>query len=332
MLEFSWPWFLIVLPAPIVCYFLPSKSPQHKAIWWPNRQLFAQLQDTHSLSPKGHLSALLLALAWLLLVIAIARPSWLGDPTRVTPSGRDLLIALDLSGSMQVTEMQIDGESVDRLSAAKSVLADFIQRRRGDRIGIIVFGSKAYLQAPLSFDNQTINQLVQETQIGFAGEKTAIGDAIGLAIKQLENKPAQQKVLILMTDGANTAGRVQPQQAANFAASQQVKIHTIGIGAEQMLVQGFFGPKSINPSADLDEALLQNIAQQTGGQYFRAQSTQQLQDIYQLLDELEPTPSEELWQRPKTDLLSFFGALSLAFFGLSLLTHKQHHWRLRGRP
>ena len=331
MLELNWPWFLLILPLPLFMYFLPSKNQQQSSIWWPSAKLLAQHQETTQLNPKFNISLLLLALAWIALVFAIARPSWLGEPTQVTPSGRDLLIALDLSGSMQVTDMSLNGESADRLSAAKSVLADFIQRRRGDRVGIIVFGSKAYLQAPLSFDTTTINQLVQETQIGFAGEKTAIGDAIGLGIKQLENKPSDQKVLILMTDGANTAGRVQPQQAANFAHSQQVKIHTIGIGADQMQVQGFFGPKSINPSADLDEALLQNIAQQTGGEYFRARSTADLQSIYNILDHLEPTPSEDLWQRPKTDFFHYLAMLALIFFALALASSKQFQWRLKVR-
>ncbi|GAB3477592.1 hypothetical protein GCM10027340_05860 [Marinomonas epiphytica] len=247
----------------------------------------------------------------------------------MTPSGRDLLIALDLSGSMQVTDMTIDEHSADRLQAAKLVLAQFIEQRRGDRLGVIVFGSKAYLQSPLSFDTKSVNQLIQETQIGFAGEKTAIGDAIGLGIKQLEDKQADQKVLILMTDGANTAGRVQPLQAAEFAKNQGLKVHTIGIGADSMLVQGFFGPKAVNPSADLDEALLKNIAAQTGGQYFRARSTEQLSDIYQILDQLEPTPSSEQWQRPKTSLFRPFTLAALGFLALTLILSNPTITRLK---
>ncbi|MDB4837364.1 VWA domain-containing protein [Marinomonas sp.] len=209
---------------------------------------------------------------------------------------------------------------MNRLEAAKSVLSQFITKRIGDRIGIIVFGSKAYLQAPLSFDTDTINQLIQETQIGFAGENTAIGDAIGLGIKRLEDKPSDKKVLILMTDGANTAGRVQPQQAATFAASQHVRVHTIGIGAERMMVQSFFGQRAVNPSRDLDESLLKNIAAETGGQYFRAKSTDDLRQIYQTLDELEPTPTEDIWQRPITSLFHWLCLGSMVCFGLSMIT------------
>ena len=162
--------------------------------------------------------------------------------------------------------------------------------------------------------------MVQETQIGFAGEQTAIGDAIGLGIKRLEDKPADQKVLILMTDGANTAGRVSPLQAANFAAKEQVTIHTIGIGAESMTVQGFFGPKTVNPSSDLDQPLLTNIAELTGGRFFRARSTEELRSIYEVLDELEPTPSDAILKRPKTTLFHWLGFLSLVFFSLMMVS------------
>jgi Ca-activated chloride channel homolog len=323
MLELSWPWFLLLLPLPVIMYFLPKAKPKGDGIWWGNSEHFVNHQDNKALTKRPSLRYACLLMSWILLVFAITQPVWLGEPTKVTPSGRDLLIALDLSGSMQVSDMALNDQPANRLEAAKSVLSGFIQARRGDRIGIIVFGSKAYLQAPLSFDTKTINQLVQEAQIGFAGEQTAIGDAIGLGIKRLEDKPSDKKVLILMTDGANTAGRVQPQQAAAFAASQGVRIHTIGIGADSMIVQSFFGPKAINPSSDLDETLLKNIAAQTGGEYFRAKSTQDLQAIYQTLDTLEPTPTEDIWQRPLTSLFHWLGLGSIAFLALSLLASQQ---------
>lgn len=326
MLELSWPWFLLLLPVPFIMYFLPKAKPKGDGIWWGNTEQLIDHQDGKAIPKRPSMGYFCLLMSWIMLIFAISQPVWLGEPTKVTPSGRDLLIALDLSGSMQVSDMELNGQPANRLEAAKSVLADFIQERRGDRIGIIVFGSKAYLQAPLSFDTKTINQLVQETQIGFAGEQTAIGDAIGLGIKRLEDKPSDKKVLILMTDGANTAGRVQPQQAAAFAASQKVKIHTIGIGADSMVVQSFFGPKTINPSSDLDETLLKNIAAQTGGEYFRAKSTEDLQSIYQTLDALEPTPAEDVWQRPLTSLFHWLGLASLIFLGLALLANKQFTW------
>ncbi|AWY00420.1 BatB protein [Marinomonas primoryensis] len=329
MLELSWPWFLLILPLPFILYFLPKTKVKGDGIWWGNTSQLIHHQGNNVLPRNPTLRYACLALSWFLLVLAIAQPVWLGEPTKVTPSGRDLLIALDLSGSMQVTDMTLNDQPANRLEAAKLVLSDFIKERRGDRIGIIVFGTKAYLQAPLSFDTKTINQLVQETQIGFAGEQTAIGDAIGLGIKRLEDKPSDKKVLILMTDGANTAGRVQPQQAATFAASQNVRIHTIGIGADSMMVQSFFGPKAINPSSDLDETLLKNIAAQTGGEYFRAKSTEDLRAIYQTLDALEPTPAEDIWQRPLTSLFHWLGFGSVAFLALSLLASRQVSLRTR---
>ena len=318
MFELQWPWALLALPFPIVLYWLRRKNAAATPLYWRYSDAFKHTQISQP-PKRQRLPLLLLALAWLSLIFAIARPAWLGEPTRIPPTGRDLLIALDLSGSMQISDMELDQQPADRLAAAKRALSDFIGARRGDRVGIIVFGSKAYLQAPLSYDLNTINQLVQETQIGFAGEQTAIGDAIGLGIKRLEDKPADQKVLILMTDGANTAGRVSPLQAANFAAKEQVTVHTIGIGAESMTVQGFFGPKTINPSSDLDEPLLTNIAELTGGRFFRARSTEELHAIYEVLDELEPTSSEAILKRPKTTLFHWLGLLALVLFGASLL-------------
>ncbi|MCV2402174.1 VWA domain-containing protein [Marinomonas sp. C2222] len=319
MLELTWPWLLLLLPLPVLVYWLPKTKPNGEAIWWPSIKQFSTEKKNKELSRFLSLRAICLVCSWILLVLAFSRPIWFGEPTQVTPSGRDLLIALDLSGSMQTEDMFLENEPANRLEAAKSVLARFITERHGDRIGIIVFGSKAYLQAPLSFDSETINKLIQETQIGFAGENTAIGDAIGLGIKRLEEKPSDKKVLILMTDGANTAGRIQPQQAATFAASQNVRIHTIGIGAESMMVQSFFGQRAVNPSRDLDEELLKNIAAETGGQYFRAKSTDDLREIYVTLDELEPTPSEDIWQRPIRSLFHWLCLASMVFLGLSLV-------------
>lgn len=324
MLELIWPWVLLLIPLPLLARLLRSASLTDNAVWWPNATLMKDNTEANTRKKLWRaLSFLCALLAWCSLLLALARPVWLGEPTAVTPSGRDLLVAIDLSGSMQATDMQLNQQPVDRLQAAKNVLNQFIEARRGDRIGIIVFGSKAYLQAPLSHDLDTIQSLVNEAQIGFAGEQTAIGDAIGLGIKRLSSMDAEKRVMILMTDGANTAGRVNPEQAADFAASQQVRIHTIGIGADEMVVQGFFGPKVVNPSADLDEVLLQSIADKTGGRYFRAKNTQELRSIYHILDQLEPTPGEDLWQRPVTTLFHWLGLLSLVFLGIAYLIRKR---------
>lgn len=244
----------------------------------------------------------LLLTIWTLLVIAAAGPLYIGEPITIRDKARDLMLAVDVSGSMVYQDLRVKGEQVDRLTAIKHVLHDFIERRNGDRMGLILFGSQAYLQTPLTFDRVTLRQLLDEAQIGIAGKSTAIGDAIGLALKRLQDRPNESKVLVLLTDGANTAGEIAPLQAAKLAAQKGLKIYTIGVGADELVTPGILGTRlgsrRINPSADLDEATLSGIAEITGGQYFRAKSTESLRQIYQLLDKLEPVESDPETFRP----------------------------------
>ncbi len=263
-----------------------------------------------------------LLLIWLLLLTAAARPQWLGEPTELPETGRNLMLAADLSGSMETPDLDIDGEQATRLDAVKSVAGAFIERRKGDRIGLILFGSQAYLQAPLTFDRTTVHRLLNQAMIGIAGRETAIGDAIGLAIKRLRQAPEGMAVLILLTDGANTAGRVPPRQAAELAAQAGLKIYTIGIGAEKMRVRGLFGSRIVNPSADLDEETLGYIADTTGGKYFRARDLEALQGVYQQIDALEPVAGGSRLVRPITSLYPWplSGSLLLSLFtALTLL-------------
>ena len=212
--------------------------------------------------------------------------------------------------------MKINGKEVDRLTMVKHVAGDFIERRKGDRIGLILFGQQAYLQTPLSFDLKTVNTLLSESMIGIAGKATAIGDAIGLAVKRVRATTDNNRILILLTDGQNTAGEIHPLKAAELAAQEGLKIYTIGIGADEVYRQTIFGNRRINPSLDLDEATLRKIANQTGGQYFRARNTKELDKIYAMLDELEPLAKEEQFYRPTEQL--FFWPLGLSM--LILLT------------
>jgi Ca-activated chloride channel family protein len=237
-------------------------------------------------------------LAWLLLVFAASRPQWLGESIAIPISGRDLMLAVDLSDSMRTADFKLEGKQVNRLQATKQVASQFIERRRGDRLGLILFGTQAYLQTPLTFDSKTVNRLLQESAIGLAGERTAIGDAIGLAIKRLDLESDNSRVLVLMTDGANTAGEVTPLKAAQLAASRGLKIYTIGIGADEQIESTWFGLRRTNPSAQLDEKTLRAIASLSGGRYFRARDTQELAKIYDLLDELEPLPRDTQSLRP----------------------------------
>jgi Ca-activated chloride channel family protein len=222
------------------------------------------------------------------------------------------MIAVDLSGSMKIDDMQVNGRQVDRLKMIKFVLSDFIKRRVGDRLGLILFADTAYLQAPLTYDRETVDQLLNESLIGLVGEQTAIGDAIGLAIKRFETRKESNKVLILLTDGQNTAGNITPEQANELAINNGVTVYTIGVGADKMLVQSFFGNRQVNPSQDLDEGMLTDIAMSTGGRYFRARDAKSLKQIYATLDELEPIARESKQMRPLQAL--YFYPLSFALF------------------
>jgi Ca-activated chloride channel family protein len=260
---------------------------------------------------------LLLGLCWLAALLALSRPVWIGEPVALPTDGRDILLAVDISGSMERDDMELRGRQVNRLVAVKSVVSDFVVERKGDRLGLILFGEKAYLQTPLTFDRLTMQTLLNEAQIGFAGSNgTAIGDAIGLAVKRLQERPENHRVVILLTDGASNAGELDPLKAADLARRAKVKIYTIGIGAEVQETWGLFGKRVTNPSADLDEAALTQIAQTTGGQFFRATNPKELQAIYTELNRLEPIEQAAETLRPIATL--FHWPLGLAFV-LSLL-------------
>lgn len=319
MIQFEWPWLLILLPLPLLLRrLLPAAATSRDAAL--RVPFIEDFKDTGSTGPHvitRHGSLWLALLAWILLIVAGARPQWLGDQVELPVSGRDLMLAVDLSGSMEVEDFELNGRTVNRLYATQYVAGDFIERRVGDRLGLILFGRQAYLQTPLTFDRETVHTLLSEAVIGLAGKETAIGDAIGLAVKRLRDKNQNSRVLILLTDGANTAGEVEPVKAAELAAQEGLKIYTIGIGADEMLVRSLFGTRRVNPSVDLDEKTLTAIAEKTGGRYFRARDTDELKKIYQLLDELEPVEQETRVFRPTSAL--YFWPLGMATMIASIL-------------
>ncbi len=328
MLTLDWPWLLLLLPLPwLVQRFVPATAEQQAALRVPFYDQVSQPQTVTARSRRSMAGSITLWLLWLLLLLSAARPLWIGEPMPVAQSGRDLMLAVDISGSMGAEDMQLDDEAVNRLVAVKAVLSEFIERRSGDRLGLILFGTQAYIQTPLTFDHQALNQLLQEAQIGFAGDKTAIGDAIGLGIKRLQNstraETSANRVIILLTDGANTEGKVTPLDAATKAAEQKVRVYTLGFGADEMLVRSLFGVRKVNPSADLDETTLKSIAEQTQGRYFRARDVDELQQIYQLLDQLEPSQQSEQLIRPQQAL--FHWPLALALL-LSLMLALKSLW------
>jgi len=322
MFEFSWIWAFFLLPLPWLVYrFMPAVPMQEKrALYIPFAHELRLSNDSEYVQASRNWWLLLLAiLAWIFLIIAVARPQWIGEPVEVSRSGRDVMLAVDLSGSMQIQDFVLANQKVDRLTATKAIAGDFIKRRKGDRLGLILFGSQAYLQAPLTFDRVTVNTFLQEAAIGLAGKKTAIGDAIGLAVKRLKDKKnISQLVLILLTDGVNTAGALSPEEGVAMAKRIGLRIHTIGIGASAMQVESFFGTQTVNPSKDLDESMLKSIAEQTGGQYFRAHDSHELEKIYALIDKLEPVDADAGIFRPIQSL--FMYPLALAMFFASLVT------------
>ena len=303
MIDWLWPWAFAALPLPwLLRRLTPRCARQQPALVVPSMEDFSALTATDYKQREQSLWRLItLSLAWALLLAALARPQFTGDPVNLPTTGRDLMLAVDISGSMATEDMEVGGEYVERLTVVKAVIANFADARIGDRIGLVLFGTNAYLQAPLTFDVKSVNRLLIEAPVGIAGGKTAIGDAIGLAVKRLRLRPQDDKVLILLTDGANNVGEVEPKIAAELAARDNIRIYTIGVGAEEMRMPGLLGRisgRTTNPSADLDEETLQTIANVTGGQYFRAKDPRTLMEIYALIDQLEPVEQEAEIFRP----------------------------------
>jgi Ca-activated chloride channel homolog len=302
MIGFEWPWALALLPLPWLARraLPPAAPPADAALRVPAVADFPQLQGGSPARARG--AGLWLAVwAWLALLTAAARPHWEGPLTQLPVSGRDLMLAVDISGSMQIRDFELSGRLVDRLTATKVVADEFIRRRQGDRLGLILFGRQAYVQAPLTFDLSTVARLLEEAQVGFAGQETAIGDAIGLALKRARENPGSRSVVILLTDGANTAGVIEPQKAAQLAHAAGLRVYTIGIGG-----RGGSGLFDLIPrSSDLDEPTLRDIAQTTGGQYFRAHDAVELARIYDVLDRLEPVEQDVAGFRPQRALYTW---------------------------
>lgn len=307
--EFVWPWLLLLLPVPLLVRVMgkPAES-QQGVLRVPFASDFTLAGAVAGSAGKTGTWIFWLAfICWALLVLAVARPQWQGEPVSLPVAGRDLMLAVDLSGSMQEKDFALNGRRVDRLTATKAVAGEFIERRKGDRVGLILFGERAYLQVPLTFDRNTVRILLDEALINIAGKKTAIGDAIGLAVKRLRDKQGD-RILILLSDGQNTAGAIDPIQAARLAAEEQLKIYTIGIGADAG--SSFFG-LNMGGGSDLDEATLTQIAESTGGRYYRARNTRQLAQIYAEIERLEPVENEEQTYRPIRSLYYWPLALSL---------------------
>lgn len=321
-LSFIWPWMLALLPLPwLINRLVKPVHKQHSPLLAP--QIISRIADELpeenlvEVNQTKHGLSMLALLIWFALIAAATRPVVFLDSTPFQVSGKDIVLAVDLSGSMQKEDMYLQGDEVNRLVAVKSVVSDFIERRKGDRMGLVVFGTQAFLQSPLTYDLDTVKTLLNETEIGMAGQNTAIGDAIGLTLKHFKENTfksdIQSAVLILLTDGSNTAGSVGPTDAADKAQEFGLKIYTIGVGKVKSRngLDRFLSSKS-----DMDIGTLTLISELTGGEFFQANDTEQLAEIYQYINQLESVEHEVFSYRLRTEL--YYWPLGLAFL-LSLL-------------
>jgi len=325
MLGFDWWWALLMLPLPqLVRRLLSASTSTQLALAVP---LLGQhpYEDSTLRQSSMRLGGLCLWLFWICLVLAASRPFWLGEPISRTVSGRDLMLAVDISGSMNETDMTINSKPASRIDVLKVVVGKFIERRHGDRLGLILFGTNAYTYVPLTFDLDALGDLLTDISTGLAGRHTAIGDALGLAVKSMRKQESRHKVLILVTDGSNTAGFENPIVAAQVAARQGLTIHTIGIGTDAKTLAQFYGLQNIPVGLILNERLLANIARVSGGQYFRATNLAALEQIYLELDKLEPVDYEYQSHRPRHELFLFplsAGLLVMLFYLLARISHQ----------
>lgn len=314
MFEFDYPWVFALLPAPLlVWWLLPPYKEQQDSVRVP---FFENIAAAVGITPskggvmlrKNLFQRLAAPVFWLLLVVALARPQLVEPPIEKVESARDLMLAVDLSGSMDTPDMlDAEGNRINRLDMVKLVLGDFIERREGDRIGVVVFGSEAFLQAPFTQDHDLVRTLLDQVQPRIAGPQTMIGDAIGLTIKIFDESDASDRVLVLLTDGNDTGSKVPPPKAAEIAASKDITIHTIAVGDPQAAGE-----------AQMDLEALDAIAATTGGTAFSASDREQLEVIYIEIDALTPEEIETLSYRPTRPL--FYWPLGIAIV-LVLLYH-----------
>ncbi|MEM9254274.1 MAG: VWA domain-containing protein [Pseudomonadota bacterium] len=319
MLELAHPWALLLLPLPLLMRWVPAYKESRESVRVPFFNKLLELSEQRPESgamilERDRVQRLLVGLMWVCLVLAASKPQWVGPAVEQQKSGRDLMIAVDLSGSMQATDFVLpDGTAIDRLQAVKRVLGNLQEERASDRLGLIVFGSAAYLQTPFTDDHEVWAQLLEETEIGMAGQSTVFGDAIGLAIKLFRDSDSDNRVLIVLTDGNDTGSTVPPVDAAKVAATFDIRIYTIAIG----------DPTTVGEEA-LDMDTINRVSEVTGGASFQALDQQQLEQAYITIGELEPELYETISYRPRLSVHWVPIAMAVLFY---TLYHSYFAWR-----
>lgn len=331
MFELTLPWILTLLPLPLLLWYILPKAENKLSVALKipffNDLTTVAAKEKHCSNNPAKIS--LFFLIWTLLLLALANPRWVGDPISLSRKGHHIMMALDLSPSMAVEDMPLNGHFVSRLDVVKRAAKEFVQHRVNDKVGLILFGERAYLQTPFTFDTQSILERIDDASAGLAGKSTSLGDALGLAIKHLQHVPEQGRVMILLTDGANNSGALSPLKAAELAYQDKIKIYTIGLGANANSndFNGMF--LSMNAAADLDEGTLKLIAAKTKGRYFRATDLRSLQSIYQAINAMETVTQSAATIQPKQDYYPW--PLSLAWILLMYFLVKQCPLRLTWR-
>jgi len=294
MFKFHDPWFLLLLLIISFIIYDYKKGSRSGRIQYSSIERFKRLRIPRTVRFR-YILVLLRIAGIMLIIVSLARPQSGNKFTEVTSEGIDIMLVLDTSGSMQAMDFEINGERVNRLEIAKRVVREFINKRVNDRIGMVVFAEHAFTQCPLTLDYNILLSFLQNVKIGVAGDGTAIGSALGIAVQRIKNIKSKSKVIILLTDGRNNFGSLFPQTAAEIARTYGIKVYTIGVGTHgevPFLVDTFFGKRYIYQSVDIDEETLQDIAKITGGQYFKAVDSEALIKIYRQIDAMEKTKVE----------------------------------------
>ncbi|MDF1756807.1 MAG: VWA domain-containing protein [Legionellaceae bacterium] len=316
MFELATPWALVGIFIPLIIWFLIPKAPNKfsSALRVPFFQDILQLVEGEKSNISKHKYFMVLFFSWIFLIIALSGPRFVGEPRALSNESYNIMLALDISPSMGINDMKMNGRAVTRLAAVKKAAHQFVLDRSGDKIGLILFGEQAYLFTPLTFDRQNVIQRLDDASVGLAGKSTSTGDALGLAIKRLQNVPARGRMIVLLTDGASNSGIIPPIRAAELAKNDGIKIYTIGLNSEvdPSSFSGMF--LSASSGADLDEDTLKSVAKMTGGQYFRATNQQSLQNIYHSIDSIEKTSQEQQTIRPQREFYPWFLSLGFLLF------------------
>ncbi len=319
MFRFADPWLALLLLAVPLIFYWQKRRDRKPTMAVSETDSVGRVPASFRVKTRWIIPALS-ALAFVLMVLGLCRPQWGEKKIETLSEGINIILAVDISGSMAAIDFKLKGEMVNRLEAVKSVVTDFIAERDGDRIGMVVFGTNAYTQVPLTRDYNTVAFILDRLKIGAAGDKTAIGDAIGISLKRLEDIDSKSNVIILLTDGVSNAGELSPADAADIAAERGVKIDTIGVGsagkAPVLVNHPVFGRQYVYQEVDMDEAALKDIARKTGGLYFKAENTEALKRIYDTIDQMEKTEAKTNVYAVYNDLYPWLVLLAL----LALIT------------